>query len=479
MRVSSIAARLAIAFAVASAAVSTLAGGALYLFECAELDRHVRQEILGRFVIVERMVQSNRDATQWSALTAKLKDFTPADGTLRFLFDGASPPYRFGDDFLGAARMNGPSEGFGTAEYEGQQFTTLAKWLPAAGERPAVRFIIAYAATNTRASQAMLAAGIVVVSLVAVLTIGALGWWIARRGLAPVDHLSDHARRLGEGDMTRRLPARDLPCELAGLVLAFNAALDRLQRSYVQLSTFNSDVAHELRTPLGNLIGETEVALTRPRSSEDLAAVLRSNLEELARLRSIVNDMLFLARADQGDVAANLVEASLAEECRRTADFMEVLFDEAGMTLRIEGEARARIERSLFGRALTNLLDNAVRHGKPGTVSVILEEREHDAVVTVRSPGQAIEENKLSRIFDRFYRADASRTDSADSHGLGLAIVSAVAQMHGGTVFARTGHEVNEIGLTLSRRTLHAKQREVPEGRTPHLSTLDPVPRTE
>jgi two-component system heavy metal sensor histidine kinase CusS len=252
--------------------------------------------------------------------------------------------------------------------------------------------------------------------------------------------------------MTRRLPTNDLPDELAGLVLTFNAALARLQRSYVQLSTFNSDVAHELRTPLGNLIGETEVALTRRRSSDDLAAVLRSNLEELARLRSIVNDMLFLARADQGDVAANLVEVSLAQECRRTADFMEVLFDEAGIELRIEGEARTRIERSLFGRALTNLLDNAIRHGAPGIVTIVLEERERDVVVTVQSPGPPIDDDKVSRIFDRFYRTDPSRTRSVDSHGLGLAIVSAVAQMHGGTVFARRGAEVNEIGLTIARQ---------------------------
>ena len=462
MKAGSIAGRLAIAFAVASAAVSTLAGGALYLFESAELDRHVRQEILGRFVIVERLVQSHRGPALWPGLTAKLRDFTPADGTLHFLFADVNAPYRFGNDFLDAAQIRGPTEGFGTATYQGQRFTTLAKWLPAAGERPPIRFIIAYAAANTRESQAMLATGIFVISLVAIMTIGALGWWIARRGLAPVDHLSDHARHIGEGDMARRLPASDLPSELAGLVLALNAALDRLQQSYVQLSTFNSDVAHELRTPLGNLIGETEVALTRPRSPEMLEAVLRSNLEELARLRSIVNDMLFLARADQGDVAANLVETSLVQECRRTADFMEVLFDEAGIELRIEGEARAYIERSLFGRALTNLLDNAVRHGTSGTVTIVIAERESDIVVTVQSPGPPIDDDKVSRIFDRFYRADASRTHSADSHGLGLAIVRAVAQMHGGSVFARRGNEVNEIGLTLSRRTVPATPYSTP-----------------
>ncbi|MFA7595685.1 MAG: histidine kinase dimerization/phospho-acceptor domain-containing protein, partial [Novosphingobium sp.] len=155
----------------------------------------------------------------------------------------------------------------------------------------------------------MLAYGILFVSLLTIIAVSTLGWWIAGRGLAPVDRLSDHAQDLGEGDLALRLPT-----ELEGLVLSLNAALERLQRSHQKLSDFNADVAHELRTPLTNLIGETQVALTRDRNTGDLTAVLQSNLEELERMRAIINDMLFLARADAGDIAGNLVLVDLAEE---------------------------------------------------------------------------------------------------------------------------------------------------------------------
>jgi two-component system heavy metal sensor histidine kinase CusS len=269
-----------------------------------------------------------------------------------------------------------------------------------------------------------------------------------------VDRLSEHARRLDVRDVTLRLPANDLPTELDGLVVSLNEALTRLQRAYEQLNAFNADVAHELRTPLGNLIGETQVTLSRARTTEEMEATLQSNLEELERLRNIVNSMLFLARADRGETARDLVEVSLNEATTHAAEFMEMLMEDAGLELRIRGDARACVEQSLYARAITNLLDNALRHGAAGSaVDVDIAEGPDAVTVTVRNQAAPIPPEKLAHLFDRFYRADPSRTGSDQSHGLGLAIVKAVAQLHGGSVFAQSrGGEV-AIGLRLPRVT--------------------------
>ena len=206
----------------------------------------------------------------------------------------------------------------------------------------------------------------------------ALGYWIASIGLGPLDRLSADAQRVGPDNRAQRLQLPALPRELAKLGVAFNAALGRLEDAYRQLATFNADVAHELRTPLANLIGGTQVALARERSAAEFQEALQSNLEELERLRSIVNDMLFLARADQGEARRGLVESSMAQEVGKTVEFFEPLLDETGMTVQVEGDAVAPIEKSLFRRALSNLLQNAIEHSRPGA-RVVVQIGQHDA----------------------------------------------------------------------------------------------------
>jgi len=266
-----------------------------------------------------------------------------------------------------------------------------------------------------------------------------------------VDDLSRHAQALSPQKLGERLPQNDLPSELSGLVLSFNGALHRVEQAYAQLSTFNADVAHELRTPLGNLIGQTQVILSRERSAVELQEVLQSNLEELERLRCIINDMLFLAQADRGMRAENLTRASIAAEVALTAEFLDMLIEEAGVTLEIEGDADALIEPALFRRAITNLLYNAIQYGARDSVIQIRIAKVDDFVsIQISNHGQPIGNQHLDRLFDRFYRVDAARSDSQNSHGLGLAIVKAVAAMHGGTVFARSDSTLTTIGLTVA-----------------------------
>ncbi|MFA7596574.1 MAG: ATP-binding protein, partial [Novosphingobium sp.] len=184
----------------------------------------------------------------------------------------------------------------------------------------------------------------------------------------------------------------------------------------------------------------------------------QSNLEELERMRAIINDMLFLARADAGDIAGNLVLVDLAEESKRTIEFMDVLFEEAGTEVVLEGGAQGRIEPSLIGRALSNLLDNALRHGNPGAkVIVSIEDKPESVAVSVVNSGKPIAPDALPRIFDRFYCADPSRQSDGRSHGLGLAIVKAVARMHGGTVHAFNRDGTVSVGFELPKQATAAE----------------------
>ena len=219
----------------------------------------------------------------------------------------------------------------------------------------------------------------------------------------------------------------------------------------MQLSTFNADVAHELRTPLGNLIGQTQVILSRERSVEELTEVLQSNLEELERLRTIINDMLFLAQADRGMRADNLKLTSIAAEVAKSAEFLDMLVEDAGVSWLIDGDADACIDRSLFGRAITNLLYNAIQHcDRNSTIRIQIEKTTAGVAINVSNQGIPIASHHLDRLFDRFYRVDSARTDSGTSHGLGLAIVKAIALMHGGTVFAASNTDRTTIGFTVA-----------------------------
>jgi two-component system heavy metal sensor histidine kinase CusS len=194
------------------------------------------------------------------------------------------------------------------------------------------------------------------------------------------------------------------------------------------------------------------VALTRGRSAEHYFEVLQSNLEELERLRSIVNDMLFLASADQGSKATELTCVSLAEEVATTLDYLDFILEDAQVQVRVRGDASVPIDKAHLRRALINLLHNAVQHTDAGQVIEVDISADPDRVtISVANPGEQIADEHLPRLFERFYRVDASRSNSGANHGLGLAIVKAIALMHGGTVFANSGRGVNTFGINLPR----------------------------
>jgi two-component system, OmpR family, heavy metal sensor histidine kinase CusS len=262
--------------------------------------------------------------------------------------------------------------------------------------------------------------------------------------------LTKDASEVSPNNRSQRLNTAELPLELNDLAHSFNGALERLDGAYGRLESFNADVAHELRTPVTILIGQTEVALTRNRSVDDLRHTLQSNLEEFERMRGIINDMLFLARADQGERATGLVEVSLAAEVARTLEFLEIPFEEARVRAVSRGDATALVNRSLFGRACTNLLMNAIQHCAHGdTVTVTIAHDGDHVRIAVANPGDPIDPSTLDHLFDRFFRAEVSRTNSRENHGLGLAIVKAIADMHRGTVSVESANGVNTFAFSV------------------------------
>jgi two-component system heavy metal sensor histidine kinase CusS len=293
------------------------------------------------------------------------------------------------------------------------------------------------------------------ITLAAGALVAAGSYWHVRRALQPLRELAGQTRAISPRELNRRLTLADPAEELLPWIEQFNALMERLERAVAQLEAFNADVAHELRTPLAALIGETEVALSRERSPEVLRTTLESNLEEMQRLAALVNDMLFLASADRGAVARRGEPQSLAALAREVAEFHEAAFDEAGLALRIDGDATLAVDAPLFKRAVSNLLGNAARYAERGsTVHLAIAPDAPDHVrVEVRNAGAPIDADHLPRLFDRFFRADASRCcpeTGETHHGLGLAIVAAIARMHAGRTLADSTGGTTRVGFTLA-----------------------------
>jgi len=286
------------------------------------------------------------------------------------------------------------------------------------------------------------------------LLLALFGGLLVQRSLQPIASLVSQISLLSARDFERRLDGSSLPQELQPIVTQFNALLDRLADAYRQLEAFNADVAHELNTPLATLISSTEVVLRKPRSVDELRDVLESNLEDLRRIAAMVGDMLFLSRADQGVGARETGVVSLAAVAQDVVEFYEAVALDADLRLEVLGDAQAQVDAPLMRRALSNLLSNATRYALAGSaIRIDIRSRwQHEhahAVISVTNTGPDIAPEHLRHLFDRFYRADASRHNAERHHGLGLAIVKAIAKMHGGSVFAQSQGGETTFGLIL------------------------------
>jgi two-component system heavy metal sensor histidine kinase CusS len=281
-----------------------------------------------------------------------------------------------------------------------------------------------------------------------------LGAWAARSGLRPLRRMSAVARGVSAQSLNARLPEENMPPELAELAHSFNAMLGRLDDSFQRLSAFSADIAHELRTPLSNLLTHTQVTLTRPRPIEDYREALHSNLEELQWMAQLVNDMLYLAKADHGLLTPKREALELAEEVDLLLEYFALLAEDARVTLTREGNARLEGDRSMLRRALSNLLDNALRFTPAeGEVRVRIVEQAKGLSLTVENSGDGIDGALLPRLFDRFYRADPARQEGSSEHaGLGLAITQSIVRAHGGQIRCEPGNGWTRFVIELPKK---------------------------
>ncbi|HNN47047.1 MAG TPA: heavy metal sensor histidine kinase, partial [Azospira sp.] len=283
------------------------------------------------------------------------------------------------------------------------------------------------------------------VVLAALLT-GFLGWLAVRRGLAPLQAIRQEAAGITAHRLHSRLSADAVPVELADLVEALNEMLARLEDSFRRLSDFSSDIAHELRTPVTNLLTQTQVTLSKARTSNEYCDVLASNAEEFERLARMIADMLFLAKSDNDLVIPNKEPLNLIDEVKGLFEFYEALAEEKSIVLTCSGSGFVSGDRLMLRRAISNLLSNALRHTPAGGRIVVRVDDTGDSVVklSVENAGETIPLEHLPRLFDRFYRVDSSRQRLSEGSGLGLSITRSILRAHGGDAFIRS-----EGGMTV------------------------------
>jgi two-component system heavy metal sensor histidine kinase CusS len=448
----SIARRLALMFALVALSVFTLVGTGLFVVLRTQLEHHLRESLDDRVQIARIIVYHAVTPEKWRMCREKLTDMTPHDGSTVYSVSSTDPYFHYGQPVEGTAVKNWPG-GYARVKPAGggQDMLTSTVTIPSYDARPPLQLQVAASYSPNIRTMRVFGSALAALSALGSLAVLLLSYSVTRLGLAPLTRLTRDASAVSPNNRSQRLNTASLPLELNDLANSFNGALERLDGAYGRLESFNADVAHELRTPVTILIGQTEVALTRNRSVDDLRHTLQSNLEEYERMRAIINDMLFLARADQGERATGLVEVSLAAEVAHTLEFLEIPLEEARVHAKLRGDAQTRVNRSLFGRACTNLLMNAIQHCEPGAEISVTIARDDDQVrVAVANPGEPIEPGVLEHLFDRFYRAEVSRTNSRENHGLGLAIVKAIAEMHRGTVSAHSANGINTFSFSIA-----------------------------
>ncbi|TFZ52019.1 heavy metal sensor histidine kinase [Serratia proteamaculans] len=293
---------------------------------------------------------------------------------------------------------------------------------------------------------------IVAAVAMAFVLIALLGYWVMHRGLQPLWRMAAQAAVITPNTLSTRLSEQGAPKELQQLTRSFNAMLDRLNEGYQRLTQFSADLAHEIRTPVGALMGQCQVALYQSRSVDEYETLLSNNMEELERISRMVENILFLARAGEGQAVLNVSRLDLAQELQRVADYFEGLAEERGITLVCQGEGQLLADAMLFQRALSNLVANAVRYADENSqirLQAIVQPT-GTVVVQVVNQGPAIAPFHLAKLFDRFYRVDAARSAGSHASGLGLAIVRAIMTLHGGTADASCATGANSAKITFS-----------------------------
>nr|WP_217444435.1 heavy metal sensor histidine kinase [Burkholderia metallica] len=436
--------RLTLAFAAVAALVFALTGAYLYRSLSAELTRRDDIEISAK---LNQFLQLARASGSTAALRADPAVFHDVllshPGVYLGIYDAQHRPLVEHSDEAGntlASVIAAPHP----AGNAGSPFTcappgigtsrcVYARETLPSGE--AIQVALARTATDRQSLLESYRVDIWLAAAVGALLVGALGYAVASRGLRPVESLGRQTSRIEAHNLNARLDARGGPVELRELATSVNRMLDRLERAFVRLSQFSSDLAHDMRTPLANVISSSQITLSRARTTDEYEALIESNIEECERLQRMIENMLFLARTDNARQHLKTAELDAGSELRRLASYFQALADEAGVHIDVHGEAPVVADATLFRRAVSNLASNALEHAQAAsTIELAVSTQGSYAVVEVTNRGVAIPPEQVERIFERFYRIDSSRHGAARNAGLGLAIVKSIMELHRGKV---------------------------------------------
>jgi two-component system heavy metal sensor histidine kinase CusS len=433
----SITSRLALLFAIALAALSLGTGGYLYHALTLDLTRRDESELHGKMALAIEALGRLGSIDDLDAPNIELASLVVGHNRLLLYVLGPDDRVLFA---TGHPRTSSAQRKTLLATARPKVFAAHPGSVRALGGRTVLRSgepVAVFIESSTAETDQLLASHLREIVL-AVLLCTALGlaaaYGIARSGLRPLREMAETAKAISAEQLDQRLSVETAPAELRQLAGAFNAMLQRLQDSFARLNDFSSDLAHEMRTPISNLIGHTQVVLSRSRTADDYRAALESNMEEFERLSRMVGDMLFIARADNAQMHINKRPVDLHAVALKMQQFYEPILADRELTLSIAGAARIGADPLMVERAVSNLVSNAVRHADAGgEIAIRIDSRPPATTLAVSNVGAPIPPEVKERLFSRFAHADTNGR-GGDGIGLGLAIVQSIMKLHGGAV---------------------------------------------
>lgn len=446
----SITARLAFLFAVVVMGTFLVVGSYLYRSLALQLERRDDAELVGKITLTRHLLEEARSAGDIEkAPDALLNAMFGHDGLL-FLVIGAD-----GRVVVQNTAFAGPLPALSVVSAERlPEFSDIRDWRAESALRRTVAargviggsggeqvtIVVARDASERAELLRTYGADLIFAAIIGSLIATLLGYVTVRNGLRPVSSVARKANEITSRRLDTRLRIQEAPAELYELTGAFNAMLDRLEDGMKRLSRFAADLAHDLRTPVNALMIKTQVALSRPRTADEYRALLESNIEEFESLSRLIESTLFLARADNEQLAATREPIDVRKTLDKVTDYFSGIAEEAGVSLSVAGEGAVLADAVLVERAVSNLISNAIRHTQPNeTVRISVTDSPDAVAIAVENPGPGIPADQIERVFDRYFRGDPARSQGAGSAGLGLAIVRAIMALHGGTATVVSG----------------------------------------
>lgn len=456
--------RLTLFFALVSTVVVAAIGIVFYVSLDAHFVHEDAIELRGKRELVRNLADRNHAASDQRPLQARLQDALVGHHNLHLELRDSNDKVVFAvpnqaSPIDGATRGLRQARAFDdisieTIDVDGRRFRVTTFDLPQADAMSATRAILSMDVEHHEMFMGRVLDTVLFTVVLGALASALLGWVAARVGIAPLREFAALTARVSADQLHDRIPVNSLPPEVAELGRSFNAMLTRLEDSFRRLKEFSSDLAHELRTPIGALMTQAQVALSRARTADEYREVIYSAMEEYDRLARMTTDMLFLARANSGLLVKETDVFDARDEVSALFEFYDALAESRRVELAVNGTAKVRGDRTMFRRAISNLLSNAIRHSDSDrTVTVAIAADERATTVSVINHGQPIAPESLPRLFDRFYMADQSRHRLSDGAGLGLAITKSIVEAHNGTIVVASDADETRFEVTLPTAT--------------------------